>query len=656
MSCSASKAYPPPCGFDQLAERLGRPAVLHAEKQGRVVEHHEVVEALKASLLRNLGRRPHQSADHGLGGEQVAGIGRLRGRQDRRHVAIVELVDQRGRQPHGHVDHAAYCPVRVRIEHVLLVLNHERAHHAIVRVVGHHLVLAVVELPVYHARVLLADLFEPSLGRLAKRFRPLEAEDHGHVGAFRHEGIGAGDGHLADHAVFKQAGQRPPADAQLVVELLSELAIMRSNGEQANQGVAPMRREIQELVHRLDGMEMEEILVGGDQPGDVVHGRLDAVAALLLLQQLLVFERAEIRRLKTAHVNGQIACPAPFTERLPLKRFLDRQAAAEDLVEVGLQRGPIGPDLGDRRRVDAVSGLGLQQAILKKGLFRIVSQQLGKMEVLLLGPCEEDTVGAGRLGGNGHFHLTLLHVDAPRAVGVLGDGLVRQGQLHRPLAPQAAVELGVLLPELRFLGIDQIRPLVGRLQPKVIALFEFLGQEGLFEPEREHAHVALLASIDLHVLLEGEHFGGRRTRHRQRHNKPPRSQNDPQSNNFPTSSDSRRGRGGARPAESPGNSFTSTESSHGSATSSRRKGNRGKGTASAVILRLGEKGCQRTGVLPIFPEGSPRRGDRTGWARLGAAATTRLHSQEFTKITIEFGSREAKALAKAPRREEKTGE
>ena len=95
------------------------------------------------------------------------------------------------------------------------------------------------------------------------------------------------------------------------------------------------------------------------------------------------------------------------------------------------------------------------------------------------------------------------------AVGVLGDDLVGQLQLRLALAAEPAVELGVLLLEGGFLGVDQVRPIVGGLQAEVVALLELLGQEGLFQADGEGHDVAFLVAIDLDLLRERQALGGK---------------------------------------------------------------------------------------------------------------------------------------------------
>ena len=80
--------------LDQFGQRAGRTAEFHAIEERGVVEHHQVVVALQPPLLGNLRRRPHQPADHRLGHEEVAVVGRRGGGQDRGDVAVIEAVVQ----------------------------------------------------------------------------------------------------------------------------------------------------------------------------------------------------------------------------------------------------------------------------------------------------------------------------------------------------------------------------------------------------------------------------------------------------------------------------------------------------------------------------------------------------------------------------------
>ena len=54
----------------------------------------------------------------------------------------------------------------------------------------------------------------------------------------------------------------------------------------------------------------------------------------------------------------------------------------------------------------------------------------------------------------------------------------------------------------------------GRFQPQVVALFEFLGQEGLFELDAEDDHVVLRVAEDLDLVLKGQRIVHRIRSHR----------------------------------------------------------------------------------------------------------------------------------------------
>ncbi len=98
------------------------------------------------------------------------------------------------------------------------------------------------------------------------------------------------------------------------------------------------------------------------------------------------------------------------------------------------------------------------------------------------------------------------------AVGFLGDDLVGQPHLGLALPAQPAVELGVLLLERGFLGIDQVRLIVGRLEAQVVALLELLGQKRLFQPQGEdhdaRFFLLLRSAEQIDLLIEGQGIGG----------------------------------------------------------------------------------------------------------------------------------------------------
>ena len=81
-------------------------------------------------------------------------------------------------------------------------------------------------------------------------------------------------------------------------------------------------------------------------------------------------------------------------------------------------------------------------------------------------------------------------------------------QLDGPLAAEPPIELGVFLLEGGFLGVDEVRPVVAGAEAEVVALFELLGQEGLFQPDDEDGDVALLFAEDLHLLAKRQCIGG----------------------------------------------------------------------------------------------------------------------------------------------------
>jgi hypothetical protein len=55
-----------------------------------------------------------------------------------------------------------------------------------------------------------------------------------------------------------------------------------------------------------------------------------------------------------------------------------------------------------------------------------------------------------------------------------------------------------------FLGVDEVRPVVDRFEPQVIAFFELLGQERLLQPDGEDVDVTLLVAVYLDLLIEGQ--------------------------------------------------------------------------------------------------------------------------------------------------------
>src|SRR5262249_14265719 len=87
------------------------------------------------------------------------------------------------------------------------------------------------------------------------------------------------------------------------------------------------------------------------------------------------------------------------------------------------------------------------------------------------------------------------------------DDLVGKPQFRLPLAAQPAVELGMLLAEACFLGVDEVGVAVEGFEPQGVALLELLGEERLLEPQGEDDGVGVLLAVDLDLVFEGERFG-----------------------------------------------------------------------------------------------------------------------------------------------------
>ncbi len=170
-------------------------------------------------------------------------------------------------------------------------------------------------------------------GRL-KNGRLLDAEDDGHVGAFLHERVGAGEGHVADHRVGKEPRQHVAAEAELLFQLPLQLLVLGLDGEKPQQTSAPLRGKIEQLVERLHGIELEEVLIGRHQPRDLGHFGLDLIAGAFLFEEVLIRQRGQLGRRQIADGNVQIARPARSGQGRSLQGGLDGRGTGEDLVGV----------------------------------------------------------------------------------------------------------------------------------------------------------------------------------------------------------------------------------------------------------------------------------------------------------------------------------
>jgi hypothetical protein len=187
-----------------------------------------------------------------------------------------------------------------------------------------------------------------------------------------------------------------------------------------------------------------------------------------------------------------------------LQRLLDGQRAGEQAVEVRLQGPGVRRRARQRRRLDAVALLRLQEAVLEEAVARGERQQRLEVRVLLAGPLMDQAPRAGRLGGDGHRDVPRADVHAPRSIGVLRDDLVVQPQVRGARSAQPPVELRVLLLEARLVRVDQVRPGVERLQAQRVALLELIGQERLLEPHREVDVGGVPGAVDLDLVPVGE--------------------------------------------------------------------------------------------------------------------------------------------------------
>ncbi len=186
--------------------------------------------------------------------------------------------------------------MRVRVDHVVVVLDDEGADAAVGRVARQDLVAAIVEIGLGQVGVGLAGVGQPGgRGRLEDG-RLLDAEDDGHVGAFLHERVGAGEGHFADHRVGEQPRQHVAAEAELLFQLPLQLLVLGLDGEQPQETAAPLGGKVQQLVERLHRIELQEVLIGGHQPRDLGHLGLDLVAGPFLFEQVLVGQRGQLGR------------------------------------------------------------------------------------------------------------------------------------------------------------------------------------------------------------------------------------------------------------------------------------------------------------------------------------------------------------------------